>query len=77
MSYTKTNWVDGDTITAEKLNHIEAGVEAITLPDIDPVEDIGKVLTVSDTGELIWATPGQSSDATGPAEYIDEGMQEV
>ena len=26
MSYTKQTWVTGDTITAEKLNHIEDGV---------------------------------------------------
>ena len=28
MSYTKTTWASGDTITAEKLNNIESGVEA-------------------------------------------------
>lgn len=28
MSYVKTQWVNGDTITADKLNHIEAGIEA-------------------------------------------------
>lgn len=26
MAYTKTTWADGDTITAEKLNHIEDGI---------------------------------------------------
>ena len=26
MSYTKQTWVDGDLITAEKLNHIEDGI---------------------------------------------------
>lgn len=26
MSYTKTTWQNGDTITAEKLNHIEDGI---------------------------------------------------
>lgn len=26
MSYTKTNWQTGDTITAEKLNHAEQGI---------------------------------------------------
>ena len=26
MSYTPTNWQDGDLITAEKLNHLEGGV---------------------------------------------------
>lgn len=28
MSYTPTNWQNGDVITAEKLNHLEGGVEA-------------------------------------------------
>lgn len=27
MSYTPTTWADGDLITAEKLNHIEQGVQ--------------------------------------------------
>lgn len=30
MSYTKTVWSAGDTITAEKLNNIEDGLEAAT-----------------------------------------------
>lgn len=28
MTYNKTTWVDGDVITAEKLNNIESGIEA-------------------------------------------------
>ena len=28
MSYTKNNWTTGDTITAEKLNHMENGIES-------------------------------------------------
>lgn len=28
MSYTPTNWQTGDTITAEKLNNMEAGIKA-------------------------------------------------
>ena len=27
MSYTKQTWETGDTITAEKLNHIEDGID--------------------------------------------------
>ena len=27
MSYTKTNWKDGDVISAEKMNKIEQGIE--------------------------------------------------
>ena len=29
MSYEKQTWANGDIITAEKLNHIEDGIEAI------------------------------------------------
>ena len=29
MSYVPTNWVNGDTITAEKLNKIENGISAM------------------------------------------------
>jgi len=27
MAYTKTNWVSGDPITQERMNHIETGIE--------------------------------------------------
>ena len=62
MSYVKNTWTTGDVITAEKLNHIEDGVASISLPDIDPTTDAGKVLTVSSDGNLVWATPGQPVD---------------
>ena len=29
MGYTKTNWANGDVITAEKMNNLESGVEAL------------------------------------------------
>lgn len=31
MSYTKNTWKAGDTITAEKLNHLESGIEEVSL----------------------------------------------
>ena len=34
MSYEKTVWNTGDTITAEKLNHLEDGVEAVDDKDV-------------------------------------------
>lgn len=45
MGYTKTNWANGDVITAEKMNNLESGVEALATqspPDWnqnDPNED--------------------------------------
>lgn len=40
MSYTKQTWQTGDTITAEKLNHIEDGVDALNrqLSDLGDVK---------------------------------------
>lgn len=32
MSYTPTNWATGDTITAEKLNKMESGIENANAP---------------------------------------------
>ena len=38
MSYTPTNWQTGDTITAEKLNHMEGGIEtAVASADKLPI----------------------------------------
>ena len=34
MSYTPTTWQTGDTITAEKLNHMESGIENVNEPFI-------------------------------------------
>lgn len=62
MTYVKNTWTNGDVITAAKLNNIEDGVEAISLPDIDPTTDAGKVLTIGSDGNLVWATPGQPVD---------------
>lgn len=36
MSYNKTTWTAGDTITAEKLNNIENGIEAADKPIYSP-----------------------------------------
>ena len=36
MSYNKTIWSAGDTITAEKLNNIEEGIAAADKPVYEP-----------------------------------------
>ena len=41
MSYIKQTWVDGDIVTAEKMNHIEDGVEEGTLV-VYLVEQVGE-----------------------------------
>ena len=51
MSYEKQTWQTGDTITSEKLNHLEDGVsEAFIAPPIQET-DVGKVLGVTQDAE--------------------------
>lgn len=49
MAYEKQTWSTGDTITAEKLNHIEDGlvnVETTPGPKGDPGDDAKQIQTV-------------------------------
>lgn len=48
MSYTKQTWATGDTITAEKLNHMEDGIHDAATPELPAVSgnDDGKFLQV-------------------------------
>lgn len=38
MSYNKHNWVTGETITAQKLNHIEDELELLSQSDSDATD---------------------------------------
>ena len=38
-TYVKTNWANGDTLSAERFNHMEAGVENIVNGGISVVYD--------------------------------------
>lgn len=58
MSYNPTNWQTGDTVTAEKLNKLEGGVENAQLPAVTS-DDNGDVLTVV---EGAWAKAAPSGD---------------
>ena len=50
--YIKQTWTNGDLITANKLNHIELGIEENQLPEIT-TDDIGKYLIgVADTDNI-------------------------
>lgn len=53
MSYTPTNWQTGDTITAEKLNNMEGGIEANTplIINFHESEDMSMYLTTSEVLE--------------------------
>lgn len=48
MSYTPTEWVEGDTITAEKLNKLEGGVEAASVLLLNAT-DSGSAYTLDKT----------------------------
>ena len=61
MAYTPTKWNDGDTITAEKMNKLEQGVQNQQIGPAGPKGDKG------DRGET--GTKGEKGDRgeTGPA----------
>ena len=57
MSYTPTTWQTGDTITAEKLNKMEGGIEANTplIINFHESEDMSMYLTTSEVLEYFAA----------------------
>ena len=57
MSYTKTNWHDGDTITAVKMNKIENGIESSLS---DALVTLGKALC----GDSFEVKPGLTDAET-------------
>lgn len=69
MAYTPTTWHDGDTITAEKLNKIEAGFAAKA--DKAPPATAGNLATLDASGNLV--DSGKQPTAAGigaaPAGY--------
>ena len=58
MAYTPTEWKDGDIITAERLNKLEAGVQN---------EQVGPQGPKGDTGATGPQGPKGGTGATGPA----------
>lgn len=57
MAYTPTEWKDGDIITAERLNKLEAGVQN---------EQVGPQGPKGDTGETSPQGPKGDTGETGP-----------
>lgn len=57
MAYTPTEWKDGDIITAERLNKLEAGVQN---------EQVGPQGPKGDTGETGPQGPKGDTGETGP-----------
>jgi hypothetical protein len=64
MAYTPTEWKDGDIITAERLNKLEAGVQNEQVGPQGPKGDTGKTGPQGPAG-----ADGAKGDtgATGPA----------
>lgn len=61
MAYTPTTWTDGDLITAEKLNKLEAGVQNEQVGPRGPAGPKG------DTGDAGPQGPKGDAGAQGPA----------
>ena len=93
MSYEKTTWQNGDTITAEKLNNIENGI-AGSIMNVGLVMEAGSAPTLNKTWKeicdhialggivIINSTPveadGYTIDfITGVISYIDENENHV
>ena len=53
MSYEKQTWTTGDTITAEKLNHMEDGIENNGTLVVNAVES-GDIITLDKTWQEIY-----------------------
>ena len=70
MAYTPTTWTDGDLITAEKLNKLEAGVQNEQVGPQGPAGPKG------DTGETGPKGPKGDTGAQGPkGDKGDTGAQ--
>ena len=67
MAYTPTTWTDGDLITAEKLNKLEAGVQNEQVGPQGPKGDTGAQGPKGDKGDTGAKGPQGAAGAHGPA----------
>ena len=82
MSYSKTTWANGDTITAEKLNNIENGIVANETAAVDAMPyDVEFAVTESEgtysaTTEAVLATVVADAVANKPvrAKLVMDGV---
>lgn len=69
MSYTPTNWQTGDTITAEKLNNIETGIETLDTSDGENII-FAKITPTSLTEGTCNYTPEELLDYIGAGKKV-------
>lgn len=67
MAYTPTTWTDGDLITAEKLNKLEAGVQNEQVGPQGPKGDAGAQGPKGDKGDAGAQGPAGADGADGAA----------
>ena len=67
MAYTPTTWSDGDLITAEKLNKLEAGVQNEQVGPQGPKGDTGAQGPAGETGPRGQQGAQGAAGAQGPA----------
>lgn len=67
MAYTPTTWTDGDLITAEKLNKLEAGVQNEQVGPQGPKGDTGAQGPKGDKGDTGAQGPAGADGADGAA----------
>lgn len=69
MSYIPTVWETGDTITAEKLNNMEQGIEDAFIAPTITSADAGSVLGVNSSGEWAVIAPVEPQEIVFSANY--------
>ena len=67
MAYTPTVWKDGDIITAERLNKLEAGVQNEQVGPQGPKGDTGETGPQGPKGDTGETGPQGPKGDTGPA----------
>lgn len=75
MAYTRQDWQCGDVITAEKLNHIESGIEACETLRVQLTDDGNGGLVADKTVADIWGSWSSGIDVIafytyGSLEYV-------
>lgn len=82
MSYVKTEWDNGDIITAEKLNNAEIGIEEINMSYEKQTWSNGDIITADKLNHMEDGIGGGGSEyyhikMNGETYYLDKTWQEI